>query len=112
MQAPAARLRAAVDDQPRNRIQLVSQVEPERSDRRLVRQTRTNRIAQIVQIDVPRAGPHIADVEKEHASKAPAQWRAELLADGEHAVAAERDARFGQRADLVAAPSSNARGAA
>src|SRR5258707_881720 len=111
MQTVAPRLRAAVHEQARNRIQLIAEVEPDRSDRRLVTQSGTDRVLQVVKVDAPRPGPHVPGIEKEHAAEVAVQDRPQLLAEPEHAVAADRLTRD-ERADLVPSPSADTGGAA
>src|SRR5438105_4178810 len=64
MDAPAARLGRAVDEQPRDRIELVSNIESDRADRRLVPQARADRVPQIVEVHRPPARPYVARVEE------------------------------------------------
>src|SRR5689334_7748999 len=111
MDAPAAEILLAVDDQPGNRIELVPEIEADRPDRRLVAEPGPDGVPEIPEVDRPRISPDVARVEEQHAAKVAAQRRAQLLAPREHAVAAERQSVL-ERADLVAAPSANARRAA
>src|SRR5437660_7597767 len=112
MNAPAARLRAAVHQQTRNRIELPPEVETQRSDRRVVAQARADGIAQIAEPHTARLRPHVARVEEEDAAEVAAQRRADFLAQAEHAVAADRKARAAQRTHFVASPPADARRAA
>ena len=51
---PAPRLRRAVDQQPRDRIQLIAEVEADRADRRLVAQAGADGVAQVVETEAVR----------------------------------------------------------
>src|SRR5688500_8723702 len=68
------RLLLAVDQKPGDRIQLVTDIQAERSDRRLVAQPRTDVVTEIALVDVPRVRPDVARVEE--------YYRAEVAADG------------------------------
>src|SRR5262245_15715334 len=109
--APAAIARFAVHEQTGNRVELVAEVEAERTDRRLVAQPRSDRVAKIVELDPERLCPDVAGIEEEHGAEAAAERGAKLLAEQEHAVAADRQSRSAERAHLVASPSANAGGA-
>ena len=89
-------------------IELVAEVEADRADRRLIAQARADRVAQIAEVHAPRVGPHVAAVEKQHGAQFAAQLRAQLLAERQHAVAADRQPRVAERADFVPPPSANA----
>src|SRR3990167_369087 len=104
--APAAWLRLGVDTELGNGIELVAGVEAYRADRRLIPQTRSDRVAQIAEVHAPRAGPHVAAVEKEYGAQPAAELGAQLRAERQHAVAANRQARIAERADLVPPPSA------
>src|SRR2546426_11178517 len=108
MDAPAACLRRAVHEQTRKRIELVAEVEPERPDWRLVAEPGANRVAKLAELEAEGFGPHITGVEEQHAAPGAAQHRAELFADHEHAVAADRRSRSTERAHFVAPPPANA----
>src|SRR5689334_509698 len=112
MHPPPAGLRLAVDLQAGNRIQLIAEVEADRSDRRLVAEPGADRVAEIAQHEAHRLRPDVAAVEEQDAAEIAVQPRAQLLAEREHAVAADREPRFAQRAHLEASPSTDARGAA
>src|SRR5205823_11980053 len=90
-------------------VQLIAEVEADRSDRRLVAQTGADRVAQIAQHEGHRLRPDVAAVEEEHAAQVAVQPRAQLLAEREHAVSADRLPRFAERAHLVTPPAANAR---
>src|SRR3954462_9113642 len=70
MNAPMALFRGAVDDQPRDRIELVTEVESHRADRRLVAEPGAGRIVQIVQSDAPVLCPHVAAIHEDDATEA------------------------------------------
>src|SRR5262249_52075104 len=108
---PAARLRAAVDQQSRNRIELVAEVEADRTDRCLIAKPRAHRVAQVAEVETTGIGPDVARVYEEHAAEAALEVEADFLGPGEHAVAADRHA-VAERAHFVAAPPPNARRAA
>ena len=55
--------------QARNRIELPADVEANRTDRRVVAETRPHVVAQVVQVEVPRVGPDVAAVEEQHARR-------------------------------------------
>src|SRR5262245_48657659 len=107
MNAPPPRVGVAVDDEPRNRVELIAEVEANRTDRRLVAQPRADGVAEIGEVEAPGIRPDVADVEEQHAAQLAAQRRAHFLAPRQHAVAAEREA-VGERADLVASPAADA----
>src|SRR5438445_10622593 len=86
MHPPPPRLQRAVDQQTRNRIELVAHVEANGADRRLVPQSRTDVVPQIAQLDPPRIGPDVAGVEEHDAAKVAAKHRAQLRGEGEEAV--------------------------
>ena len=52
----------AVDEQPGDRIELVAEIDADRADRRQVAQARTDVVAQVVQVEVPRVVPDVAGV--------------------------------------------------
>ena len=54
MKAPASLLELAIDQQVRNRIELISDVYSNRSDRRSVPQPRPDGVPQIAQVHAPR----------------------------------------------------------
>src|ERR1043166_8187907 len=112
MHAPPPRLRVAVDQESGDRIELPADVETQRPDRRLIADARADRAPQIVQVNVPAVRPHVAGVEEQHRAEAAADPRTPFEAVLEHAVAADREPRVAERADLVAAPASDARRAA
>src|SRR5262249_2163037 len=109
---PPPRLRFAVHPQIGVRIQLVTEVESNRSDRRLISQTGADGVAQVVQSNVPRFRQNVAPVQKEDAAEFSAERPTQLGREGKHAVAACGQTRFCQRADLIAPPSTDAGGAA
>src|SRR5437868_15549781 len=109
MHTPAPRLRVAVDHESGNRIELVADVEAERADRRLVAEAGADRVPQVVELQAPAVRPDVARVEEEHGAEAAADARARFGAVLEHAVAANRQARIAERAELVAAPPAHAR---
>src|ERR1051326_1663725 len=100
-----------VDDQARNRIQLVAEVRPQRSDWRHVAETRADVVAQLIEIEVPRVLPDVAGVGEEHRAEAAAQRHAQLGRALEHRVAADREPGE-ERRDFESPPAAQARGAA
>src|SRR5204862_506028 len=112
MHAPAARLLVAVHQQARNRIELPADVEANRTDRRRVSQARTDGVPQIPELNRAGLRPHVAGVEEKHRAEAAAQRRADLLAQPDHAVAADRQTRAAERAHLIPSPAADARRAA
>src|SRR5256885_16326711 len=76
MNAPAARLLLAVHDQPRDWVELIAEVEADRTDRRLVAKAGADRVTEIAQIEAERIGPDVAGVEEQHAAEVAAQDRA------------------------------------
>src|SRR6185295_16988456 len=111
MKADAARLGCAVHEEAGNRIELVADIKTNRTDRRLIAQSRSDRVAQIAQVESERVRPHVAGVEEQHPAQIAAQHRAQLFADRQQAVAADRQA-VDERADLESPPPANARRAA
>src|SRR6185312_7979891 len=107
--APPSRLGFAVHEQSRDRVELVADVEAKRTDGRLVAEAGADGAAQIVQFDLPAVRPDVAGVEEQDRAEAAADPLAAFEAVLEHAVAADRQARFAQRAELVAPPPANAR---
>src|SRR5262245_38422606 len=89
MDAPAPFLRRAVDEEAVDPIELIAEVEADGADRRLVAESRADRVPQIAGPDVPRSRPDVAGVEEEHAAEVAGEHGAELLAEREHAVAAD-----------------------
>src|SRR5712692_1509745 len=92
MHAPAPGLWRAVDEQPGDRIELVAKVESNRTDRCLIPQSRTDGIAQIVQPDSPGASPHVPRIKEQDPAEIAVQRRAQLRAERQRAVAANRQA--------------------
>src|ERR1700730_12812930 len=76
--APPAGLRHTVHQQPGNGIELISEVEADRPDRRLIPQSRSNRVPQIVQVDIPRARPDVSGIEERDATEVAVKHRAQL----------------------------------
>src|SRR5262249_28468015 len=111
MEAPAPRLRLAVDEKVRDWIQLIPVIEADGADRRLISETCPDGVAPIAQIKAGRSGPQVAAIEKAHAAEVAGQHGPQFLAEPQHAVAADRFARY-KRADFVASPSADARGTA
>src|SRR4051812_25770349 len=112
MNAPMALFRSAVDDQPRDRIELVAEVESHGTDRRLVAEPGARRIVQIVQSHAPVFCPHVAAVHEHDPPEAAVQGTAQLGTEREHRVAADRQPRAAERAHFVAAPPADAGGTA
>src|SRR5580765_2421132 len=108
MQTVAPRLWTAVDEQTRNRIQLIAEVEPNRADRRVIPEPWTDVVPQIGQIDPERLAPHVAAIQEQHDPEVAVEGRAQFLAELEHAVAADRKPP-GERAHFEAAPAAEAR---
>src|SRR5688572_29280693 len=54
----------AVDEKAFDRIDLKADVEAYRTNRRLVAEAGTRRVAQVAQVETPGIGPDVADVEK------------------------------------------------
>src|SRR4051812_29726507 len=104
MDSPPPRLRAAVDEQSGNGIQLVPEVESNRSDWRLIAETGADGIPEVVQVDRPRRRPHVAGVENHDTADVAEQRRPQFGACREHAVAAIRLAGRAERTDFIAAP--------
>src|SRR5262249_19708308 len=109
--APAAEVRLAVDEQFRRRIQLIPEVEADRPDRRLVSQAGADRGADVAEPEAQGFLPHVAGVHEQHRTEIAVDAGANFLAPREHRVAADRKA-VDERAHLVPAPASNARRAA
>src|SRR3954463_12592822 len=86
--APVPLFRLAVHHETRDRIQLVAEVEADRSDRRLVPQPRTDGVAEVVEVNRPSLLPHVAAVEEQYAAHIAGQIRAELRAEREQRIAA------------------------
>src|SRR4030095_16302257 len=108
VQTVAPRLGAPVDEQTRNWIQLIAEVEANRADRGQIPEPWTDVVPQIAQIDPERLGPHVAGIQEQHDAEVAADGRAQLLAALEHAVPADRKPRS-ERADLESAPAAEAR---
>src|SRR3954464_15452569 len=112
MNAPVARFRSAVDRQPWDRPELKADVEADRADRRLIPQAGADRIIQIVEGDTPRIRFDGSAVEKEDAAEVADERRTQLRREGEHAVAADRQAGIAEGSHLIASPPANRRRAA
>src|SRR6516164_713290 len=112
MQSPAPRLRAPVDTEPGDRIELIAVIKTNGADRRPIPKARPDRIPQVVDVDGARAEPDVPAIEKQDSAKTAVQDGAELFAELQHARAAEWRAVFAERAHLVPAPATDARGAA
>src|SRR4030095_4859869 len=108
MQTVTPRLRLSVDEQTRNCIHLISEVEANRADRGQIPEPWTDVVPQIAQIDPERLGPHVAGIQEQHDAEVAADGRPPLPAELEHAVAADRKPRS-ERADLESAPAAEAR---
>ena len=107
MDTPASRFGLAVDRQARNLTELKSDVEADRPDRRLVAEARADGVVQIAETNTPGIRPDVAAVEKQHAAEIADERRPQLGREREHAVAADRQPRFAERAHLVASPAAN-----
>src|SRR5262245_34278561 len=107
MNPPVAIGRLTVDEQPRNRIELIAVVETERTDRRLVAKASANRIAEVAELEVEWVVPHVAAVEKDDDAEIPADCGPQLFVERQHAVAAHRQP-FDQRTDLEPSPAADA----
>src|SRR5437773_3611485 len=112
VQPPAPLFGLAVHQQPFDWIQLVPDVEANRANRCLVTEARSDRVPQIAQREAARLRPHVPAIEEEHAAKLSPQCHADLFAERQHAVAANRQTRSAERAHLVPPPAANARRAA
>ena len=66
VQTETPRLRGAVHQQLRRGIQLIAEVEAERTDRCLISQAGTDRVAEIAGLDAERIRPDIAGVQEQH----------------------------------------------
>src|SRR5580704_15435 len=87
LNAPAMRLGLTVHQQARNRIELVAEVETYRTDRRLIPEPRSDRIAEVVQPDVPAVRPDVSAVEEQHRAEVASDNRARFRTEREQAVA-------------------------
>ena len=76
-------------------------------DRRLIAQSGTDRIVQIVEADAPRTGLDGAAVEKQDAAEVADEGRAKLGREAEHAVAANGQAGIAERGNLITSPAAN-----
>src|SRR5439155_22898923 len=112
MEAPPSCLWRGADQQTRNGIELVADVESKRTDRRLITESRADRITEIAELECERIGPDVAGIEKHDGAPIAAQRAAKLFAHQEHAVAAQRQSRSAERTHLVPSPSANRRRAA
>src|SRR5262245_19398248 len=108
MDAPAAALGFAVDDQSGNGIELVPVVESRRPDRRLIAKAGADGVPQIVERDRVGVGPHVAGIEEHDGAELSADDKAPFGGRREHAVASDWQARRAERAHLVYAPTANA----
>src|SRR5262249_30630716 len=109
--SPPACLRNSVHQQPGNRVELVADVESKRTEWSLVAEARAHGMAEVAEVDVPAVRPHGAGVVEQHGPQAAVDRRAGFGRELEHAFAAHRQSAD-ERTELVAAPASDARGAA
>src|SRR5688572_16680855 len=90
MDADAALLRFAVDQQSFDRIELVADVEARRSDRRLIAEARADGIEQIAEVEVLRLAPDVAEIKERDRAELACQRQAHLRRSLEHRQAADR----------------------
>ena len=76
--------------QARYRIELPADVEPERTDRRVVAQAGADVVAQVVQVEVPGIGPDVAPVDEQHAAEVACERKPEFGREVQEGVAADR----------------------
>src|SRR5215475_4089828 len=103
---PSPRLRLAVDDQTRNRIELIAPVEADGANRRLIAEARADVVPEIVETDPPRFRPHVARIEECDGAEITFEMGPQFGRKEEQAVAANRLPGRAERADLEASPAA------
>src|SRR5262245_31155525 len=111
MHPPPPELGLVVHQQAWDRIQLVPEVEANRSDRSPIAKPGAYVISNIPEIDLVPIGPDVTGVEEQHAAQLTAKGDPRLRTERQHRLAADRKTGA-ERTDFVAAPASQARGAA
>src|SRR5258706_7133515 len=94
---PMTRFGLAVDQQIRNPIQLVAEVDAGGADRGQVPQPWTGRKAEIAASECQRVRPDVAVVEERHAPEVSAEGHADFGRSFEHREATDRQAEATQR---------------
>src|SRR5262245_10765405 len=105
---PLPEVRLPVDQQLRNGIELPAKVDANRPYRRLVPETRADRISQVAQPDAERLRPDVAAVEEQDRAQTARQGDPQLLAERRHAVATKRQTGRCEGADLEPSPAADA----
>src|SRR5690606_37635280 len=110
--APVPRLGLATHDEAVDGRQLVPEVETHGPDRRGIADPRARVHAQRAEVDVAASPPHVAGVNEADEPQALGHGNARLDRRLEQREATDRQAGVGERADVVAAPATEARRAA
>src|SRR3954467_13029603 len=106
--APVSSLGLALHEEPGDGVQLVADVEPHRADGGVVAKTWAHGEAEAARIQVPGVAADAARVDEGDGAQLGAERHAHLARRLDDAEAADRLARVGQGAQLVAAPAANA----
>ena len=78
MNTPAARLGLPVHEQTVDAIQLITDVDSDRSDWRFVAQARADVVPEVVHVDVPRGRPDVARVHEGNRAQVAPDGRAQF----------------------------------
>src|SRR4029077_3561827 len=76
--APRSFLRTAVDDKAVDGVELLTEIDANRSDPRVVAKSRADRPTQARGLELRRAVPHVSAVDKDHAGEGSADWESPL----------------------------------
>src|SRR3954466_11174978 len=90
VEAHAPRLRLAVHQETWNRIQLVPEIDANGTNRRVVAKTRTDVVAKVVEIEIPRLRPDVPRVDECDGRETPPYRHAQFAGRFELRVPAAR----------------------
>src|SRR5438552_19096047 len=90
VESPPPLLRLSVDQETWNRVQLIADVEADRTDRRLVSQPGTDGVTETAHTQPARIRPYVPAIHPQHAAPCPTKHLADMLTEPHHPAAADR----------------------
>src|SRR5262245_27490360 len=89
---PPPRLRLAVDQQVGDRVHLIAEIKAQRSYRRHIAEPWSYRVAQITDVEIPRVGPHVAEIDERNGAEPSLHRHPRFQRTVEHREPADRKA--------------------